>query len=172
MTAQPVVPSLSPSMDIQVSSNFERLLFELLHRDGAKTATTMRAFRETGAMPIADSTWRDATALFRAKAVSDEDTIAEMRRLHAQGYLADPHTAAGAAASHACPPDDTATPIIVAATAHPAKFPDAVEQATGTRPGLPPHMADLYEREERFTVLPNDFAAVQSAVRAHARRNG
>jgi threonine synthase len=103
--------------------------------------------------------------------VSDEDTIAEMRRLHAQGYLADPHTAAGTAASHACPPDDTATPIIVAATAHPAKFPDAVEQATGTRPGLPPHMADLYEREERFTVLPNDLAAVQSAVRAHARRN-
>jgi len=172
MSAQPVVPSLSPSMDIQVSSNFERLLFELLGRDGAKTATTMRAFRETGTMPVPDAAWRKATSLFRALAVSDEDTIAEMRRLHAQGYLADPHTAAGTAASHACAPDDAATPIIIAATAHPAKFPDAVEQATGTRPGLPPHMADLYEREERFTVLPDDLAAVQSAVRAHARRNG
>ena len=171
MTAQPVIPSLSPSMDIQVSSNFERLLFELLDRDGAATAATMRAFRDTGRMPIPDATWRNATALFRGIAVSDDDTIAEMRRLHAQGYLADPHTAAGTFASHATAPDTATTPIIIAATAHPAKFPDAVEQATGTRPDLPPHMADLYEREERFTVLPNDLAAVQSAVRAHARRN-
>ena len=171
MTAQPVIPSLSPSMDIQVSSNFERLLFELLNRDGAATAATMRAFRDTGRMPIPDAAWRTATALFRGIAVSDEDTIAEMRRLHAQGYLADPHTAAGTAASHATPPDQATTPIIIAATAHPAKFPDAVEQATGTRPDLPPHMADLYEREERFTVLPNDLAVVQAAVRAHARRN-
>ncbi|MBP0493858.1 threonine synthase [Roseomonas indoligenes] len=172
MTAQPVIPSLSPSMDIQVSSNFERLLFELLGRDGARTATAMRAFRDTGRMPIDESTWRAATALFRGHAVSDEETIAEMRRLHAQGYPADPHTAAGTAASHAAPPDNPATPIIIAATAHPAKFPDAVERATGTRPALPPHMADLYEREERFTVLPNDLHAIESAVRAHARRNG
>ncbi|MBP0444829.1 threonine synthase [Roseomonas sp. SSH11] len=171
MSAQPVVPSLSPSMDIQVSSNFERLLFELLGRDGAKTAATMRAFRETGTMPIPAEAWRNAQALFRGQAVSDEETIAEMRRLHAQGYLADPHTAAGTAASLAHAPDEKATPIIIAATAHPAKFPDAVEQATGTRPALPPHMADLYEREERFTVLPNELSAVQSAVRAHARRN-
>ncbi|MBI0536202.1 threonine synthase [Roseomonas sp. KE2513] len=171
MTARPVAPSLSPSMDIQVSSNFERLLFELLHRDGARTAATMRAFRETGAMPVPDAAWREATALFRAHAVSDEETVEEMRRLHAQGYAADPHTAAGTAASHANPPDNRATPIIVAATAHPAKFPDAVEKATGTRPALPPHMADLYEREERFTVLPNDLASIEAAVRAHARRN-
>jgi threonine synthase len=171
MSAQPVVPSLSPSMDIQVSSNFERLLFELLGRDGAQTAATMRAFRETGTMPIPEEAWRNAAALFRGQAVSDEETIAEMRRLHAQGYLADPHTAAGTAASHAHAPDAPGTPIVIAATAHPAKFPDAVEQATGTRPALPPHMADLYEREERFSVLPNDLSAVQSAVRAHARRN-
>ena len=152
--------------------DFERLLFELLGRDGAKTAATMRAFRETGAMTIPDATWRDATALIRAHAVSDEETITEMRRLHAQGYLADPHTAAGTAASHACAPERVGVPIVIAATAHPAKFPDAVEQATGTRPELPPHLADLYAREERFDVLPNDLAAVQSAVRSHARRNG
>ncbi|WP_424135461.1 threonine synthase [Roseomonas chloroacetimidivorans] len=172
MSAQPVVPSYSPSMDIQVSSNFERLLFELLGRDGMRTATAMRAFRDTGRMPIDEATWRAATALFRGHAVSDEETVAEMRRLHAQGYLADPHTAAGTAASHGCMPDDKVTPIIIAATAHPAKFPDAVEQATGQRPALPPHMADLYDREERFTVLPNDLSAVETAVRAHARRNG
>ncbi|MFC7735494.1 threonine synthase [Roseomonas sp. GCM10028921] len=172
MSARPVTPSLSPSMDIQVSSNFERLLFELLDRDGARTAATMRTFRETGTMPVPDDAWREATALFHGLAVSDEDTIAEMRRLHAQGYLADPHTAAGTAASHACAPESVGVPIIVAATAHPAKFPDAVEQATGTRPELPPHLADLYAREERFDVLPDDLAAVQSAVRSHARRNG
>jgi len=171
MTAQPVVPSLSPSMDIQVSSNFERLLFELLDRDGAATAATMRAFRETGTMPVPEASWRAATALFRGQAVSDEATIEEMRRLHAQGYAADPHTAAGTAASHACAPTSPETPIVIAATAHPAKFPDAVEKATGSRPALPPHMADLYEREERFSVLPNELGAVQAAVRAHARRN-
>ncbi|WP_426955188.1 threonine synthase [Muricoccus radiodurans] len=171
MSARPVEPSLSPSMDIQVSSNFERLLFELLHRDPAATAAAMRAFRETGRMPVPDAAWRDATALFHGHAVSDEETVEEMRRLHAGGYLADPHTAAGTAASRAHPPADRAVPIIVAATAHPAKFPDAVEKATGMRPPLPPHMADLYGREERFSVLDNDLSAVEGAVRAHARRN-
>jgi len=172
MTARPVAPSLSPSMDIQVSSNFERLLFELLDRDGARTAETVRAFRETGAMPVPDAAWRAATALFRAHAASDEETIAEMRRLRDGGYLADPHTAAGTAASRAVPPDSPAAPIVVAATAHPAKFPDAVERATGGRPDLPPHMADLYAREERYDVLPNSLDAIQATVRAHARRNG
>ena len=172
MTAKPVEPSLSPSMDIQVSSNFERLLFELLGRDAAATADLMTRFRSEGRMPVPDAAWQQATALFRGFTLDDEGTLAEIRHLWTRaGYLADPHTAIGTAAARALPPADPAIPVIVAATAHPAKFPDAVEQATGIRPPLPTRLADLYEREERFGVLPNDLAAIEAAVRAHARRN-
>ena len=172
MTAKPVEPSLSPSMDIQVSSNFERLLFELLGRDAAATAATMTRFRAEGRMPVPDAVWQQATALFSGFTLDDEGTLAEIRHLWTKaGYLADPHTAVGTAAARALPPADPAIPVIVAATAHPAKFPDAVERATGFRPPLPVRLADLYEREERFGVLPNDLAAIEAAVRAHARRN-
>ena len=88
------------------------------------------------------------------------------------GYLADPHTAIGTAAARAHAPEDPGIPVVVAATAHPAKFPDAVEQATGLRPPLPPRLADLYEREERYAVVPGTLAEVEAFVRAHARRNG
>ena len=172
MSAKPVEPSLSPSMDIQVSSNFERLLFELLGRDAAATADTMTRFRAEGRMPVPDAAWQQATALFRGFTLDDEGTLAEIRHLWTRaGYLADPHTAIGTAAARALPPVDPAVPVIVAATAHPAKFPDAVERATGFRPPLPARLADLYEREERFGVLPNDLTAIEAAVRAHARRN-
>jgi len=172
MSARPVEPSLSPSMDIQVSSNFERLLFELLGRDGAATAGMMRRFREEGRMPVPDAAWRQAAALFHGFTLDDAGTLAEIRRLHeAAGYLADPHSAVGVAAARALAPEDPAVPVVVAATAHPAKFPDAVERATGFRPPLPARLADLYEREERFAVLPADLGKVEAAVRAHARRN-
>jgi threonine synthase len=171
MSARPVEPSLSPSMDIQVSSNFERLLFELLGRDAAATARTMRDFRATGRMPVPDAAWKHAAAEFEGFSLSDEDTLTEIRRLHAEaGYLADPHTAIGTAAARARP-GDRHMPIIVAATAHPAKFPDAVERATGLRPPLPPALADLYEREERFAVLPNGLGEAEAFVRRHALRN-
>ncbi len=172
MSMRAVEPSLSPSMDIQVSSNFERLLFEMLGRDADATRDAMQRFRAEGRMPVPDAAWRDATALFRGFALDDEGTLAEIGRLHrAAGYLADPHTAVGTAAARALAPEDPAIPVIVAATAHPAKFPDAVERATGLRPPLPARMADLYERQERYGVLPNDLAAIEAAVRAHARRN-
>ncbi|MBX9700868.1 MAG: threonine synthase [Acetobacteraceae bacterium] len=174
MTMRPVAPSLSPSMDIQVSSNFERLLFELLGRDAAATAEQMRRFRAEGRMPVPDAAWREATALFRGFTLDDEGTLAEIRRLwQGQGYLADPHTAVGTAAARApgLAPEDPAIPVVVAATAHPAKFPDAVEQAAGVRPPLPTRLADLFEREERFTLLPADLAQVEGFVRSHARRN-
>ncbi|MFZ6763487.1 threonine synthase [Pseudoroseomonas sp. WGS1072] len=171
MSIQGVAPSLSPSMDIQVSSNFERLLFELLGRDAAATAGIMRRFRAEGRMPVPDAAWRKAAGLFHGFALDDEGTLGEIRRLHAgSGYLADPHTAIGTAAARAhLPPEGI--PVIVAATAHPAKFPDAVERATGIRPPLPARMADLYEREERLSTLPNALAAVEEAVRQHGRRN-
>ncbi|WP_421993391.1 threonine synthase [Roseococcus sp.] len=171
MTARPVEPSLSPSMDIQVSSNFERLLFELLGRDPAATAAQMTAFRATGRMPVPDAAWREATKLFTGFTLDDAGTLAEIAHLYREvGYLADPHTAVATAGARALL-FDARMPVIIAATAHPAKFPDAVERATGIRPPLPPALADLYAREERFTVLPNALADVEAQVRAHARRN-
>ena len=164
-----VEPSLSPSMDIQVSSNFERLLFELLDRDPAATAASIRRFRETGSMDVPTAAWQRARTLFHGFRLDDAGTTAEIRRLHARGYLADPHTAIGIAAAraHACPP----VPMIAAATAHPAKFPGAMEAATGHRPPLPERLADLYEREERFTTVPNSLDAVENQVRAFRLRN-
>ncbi|MDB5374340.1 MAG: threonine synthase [Belnapia sp.] len=172
MSIRGVEPSLSPSMDIQVSSNFERLLFELLGRDAAATAETMQRFRAEGRMPVPDAAWREATALFRGFTLDDPGTLAEIRHLWTSaGYLTDPHTAIGTAAARAHLPEDRGIPVVVAATAHPAKFPDAVEQATGLRPPLPPRLADLYEREERYAVLPAELQGVEAFVRAHARRN-
>ena len=170
MSMEPVEPSLSPSMDIQVSSNFERLLFELLERDAGATAATMAGFRAQGRMQVPDAAWARATALFSGFTLDDGGTLAEIRRLHAgSGYLADPHSAIGIAAGRAAA--DPATPMVAMATAHPAKFPDAMEQAIGIRPPLPPRLADLYERAETFTVVPADLATIQAQVRALAHRN-
>jgi len=171
MSVHGVAPSLSPSMDIQVSSNFERLLFELLDRNGAATAATMADFRALGRMEVPDASWRRATALFHGFTLDDAGTLDEIRRLHRQaGYLADPHTAIGIAAARAHMPRH-GIPMVAMATAHPAKFPDAMEQATGQRPALPPALADLYDRPERYTRLPADLAAVEAAVRATVLRN-
>ena len=169
MSARPVEPSLSPSMDIQVSSNFERLLFELLDRDPVATTTAVLRFRETGRMAVPDAAWQRATTLFHGFTLDDEGTIAAMRRYADHGYDADPHTAIGLAAAEALP--CAQAPTVVMATAHVAKFPDAVEQATGRRPALPPHLADLFEREERFVHAPAALAEVEAQVRAMTLRN-
>jgi threonine synthase len=171
MSITTVEPSLSPSMDIQVSSNFERLLFELLERDAAATAAAMTDFRQTGRMTVPEPAWRRCRTVFHGFRLDDAGTEAEIKRLHAaSGYLADPHTAIGIAAARANRPvPGVAT--VAEATAHPAKFPEAIERATGIHPPLPPRMADLFEREERFVVLPNDLTAIEAQVRALARRN-
>ena len=171
MSMKPVEASLSPSMDIQVSSNFERLLFELLERDPVALSQTMLAFRETGRMPVSDAVWHRARGVLHGFRLDDVGTETEIRRLHAAcGYLADPHTIIGIAAARAQAPGH-GIPVVTGATAHPAKFPDAMERATGQRPALPPRMADLFEREERFDIMPNDLAAVQAKVRALVGRN-
>ena len=170
MSIRGVEPSLSPSMDIQVSSNFERLLFELLDRDPAATAAAMQGFRATGRMDVPRAVWQRATMLMHGFRLDDAGTLAEIRRLDLEcGYLADPHSAIGIAAARALPCPHT--PIIAAATAHPAKFPDAMEQATGRRPVLPRALADLYERPERFTTAANSLDAVEAQVRAFVHRN-
>jgi threonine synthase len=158
-------------MDIQVASNFERLLFELKGRNGAAVAGDLRAFREGGALPADDQGWRRARQLFAAHRVDDTltlDTIAETYRQ--TGLLIDPHTAVAVAAARAELNEETATPMIALATAHPAKFPEAVERATGIRPPVPAALADIIERRERITVLPNDVAGVAGFLRSHARR--
>jgi threonine synthase len=171
MSMVPVEPSLSPSMDIQVSSNFERLLFELLDRDPEATRQTMLSFRETGRMTVSEPVWRRARGLFHGFRLDDQGTEAEIRRLYAAtAYLADPHTAIGIAAARALPCAG-GVPVVAMATAHPAKFPDAMERATGHRPALPPRMADLFDRAERFTVLPNDLGMIEAAVRGLVGRN-
>jgi threonine synthase len=171
MSIATVEPSLSPSMDIQVSSNFERLLFELLGRDAGATAAAMADFRRTGKMAVPESAWRRCRTVFHGFRLDDAGTEREIARLYeVAGYLADPHTAIGIAAAQANPPGHGVATIAMA-TAHPAKFPEAIERATGIRPALPPRLADLFDRQERFTVLPNDLAAVETQVRALARRN-
>jgi threonine synthase len=171
MSVRPVEASLSPSMDIQVSSNFERLLFELLDRDAAETAAIMQGFRQSGRMAVPDNAWRRARAILHGFRLDDAATEVEIRRLHqSAGYVADPHSAVGLAAARELGPGH-GMPIVALATAHPAKFPDAVERATGMRPALPPRLADLMQREERYVTTKNDLGAVKAQVRAFAFRN-
>ncbi len=168
MTARPVVPTLSPAMDIQVSSNFERLLFDLDGRDGRKVSQAMVAFRESGTMSVPPETLRAARALFDGTRLDDDGirrVIAEVSQ--ATGVVIDPHTATGIHAARELR-RDPAVPMVALATAHPAKFPDAVAQATGERPEAPPRLAGLFDLPERLTELPNDLAAVQAFVREHA----
>ena len=164
MDMLPVVPTLSPSMDIQISSNFERLLFEMNNRDGAATTEQLNMFRQNGNLsvnPDQFARWIEPT--FRAHRASDEETLAVMKRIHNEsGMLVDPHTAIGIASAEVCA--EPGVPTITLATAHPAKFPDAVKQATGVHPALPDHVADLFDRQERIINLPNDLQAVEAFV--------
>ena len=159
-----VTPTMSPSMDIQVSSNFERLLFDLYDREGASVAAMMAELRETGRFALPPEKLDKARSLFGAHRVDEQQTLDTLGAVYDQtGFQIDPHTAVGvAAAEHET---DAGEPMVVLGTAHPAKFPDAVERATGHRPALPPDFADLYEREERYDVLPNDLSAVETYIR-------
>ena len=172
MAITAVEQSLSPSMDIQVSSNFERLLFELKGGNGAAVGEAMRLFRESGCLPEDDQGWRSARRLFSAHRVDDTRTMQTIAQTYARsGALIDPHSAVAVAAARAeLRAGGGSAPMVAFACAHPAKFPDAVERATGIRPKLPPVLDDLLERRERLTVLPNDPDAVIRYVRAHARR--
>jgi threonine synthase len=170
MSVKGVMETLAPSMDIQVSSNFERLLFALQGRDGALTASTMTDFRRTGRMVVSDAVWRKASHEFRGFSLDDAATLAEIARLyHDSSYLADPHTAIGVAAARACGP--IGLPVIVAATAHPAKFPDAIQRAVGIRPALPERLADLYERPEHYTSASSNLSEIETLIRRFAHRN-
>ena len=163
-----VTPTLSPSMDIQVASNFERLLFELYDRDGERVSALIDELAETGGFAIEDRRLEATRELFAAHCLDDGGTEATMAAVHREtGIVLDPHTAVGVAAGRALRPD-AATPMIALGTAHPAKFATAVARATGVRPALPPRLADLAERPERCEVLPNDLTAVQAFMARNA----
>jgi threonine synthase len=168
-SAGEVTPTAAPSMDIQVSSNFERLLFDVGGRDGAALAEQMRGFETTKAMRLTNAQREGAAALF-ASARGDAGQMSQAMRWaweHCDGEVIDPHTAIGLhAAREADLPADV--PIVTLATAHPAKFRDAVERATGVRPALPPRVGDLFERDERYVELPGDYAAIAAYVAEHA----
>ena len=169
MVIDPVRPSLSPSMDVQVSSNFERLLFEYCSRNGATVERLMTRFRRDGRVSLGRARWRRMSRLFQGHRLDDEGTTALMRKVFTEtGMVVDPHTAVGIAAGHALAADSDC-PVVSVATAHPAKFPDAVEKAIGRRPDLPPHLADLLNRPERCVSLPNQVEAVRDYVASVVR---
>jgi threonine synthase len=164
-----VVPTYSPSMDIQVSSNFERLLFELLCRDPAAVTARMAEFQATGAFGVSPEIFAEIGRTFAASAVDDPATKATISEIFQKtGYSLDPHSAVGVAAAHRAGLDPDVA-IVALACAHPAKFPEVVTAATGIHPGLPPHMADLFDRKERIVTLPNDLAAVEAYIHERAR---
>ena len=164
MDMVPVVPTLSPSMDIQISSNFERLLFDMNNRDGGATTEQLNQFRQTGKLSVEPDQFAKWIApTFRAHRANDAETLAVMKRIYGEsGMLVDPHTAVGIASAEACA--EPGVPTITLATAHPAKFPDAVKKATGVHPALPDHVADLFDRDERIVNLPNDLQAIEAFV--------
>ncbi|MDV7211320.1 threonine synthase [Azotobacter beijerinckii] len=164
-------PTLSPSMDIMVSSNFERLLFDLHGRNGAAVAALLDTFKTTGTLAVEDDRWTEARRLFDSLAVDDEATCRTIAEVYGQcGELLDPHTAIGVRAARECR-RSLAIPMVILGTAHPVKFPEAVERAgVAQAPALPEHLADLFQRPERCTVLANDLKAVQGFVGQHGNR--
>jgi threonine synthase len=156
-------------MDIQVSSNFERLLFEAMDRDAVGPAAPDGWARAIGQLcTVPDTALAAIRAGFRAGRTDESETAATMRAVHEKsGYLLDPHTAVGVSVARPLLGGDV--PVVTLATAHPAKFPAAVKAATGIEPALPVWLADLYGRKERFDVLPNDRGAVEAFIRARIR---
>ena len=168
MTITGVHPTLSPSMDIQVSSNFERLLFEMNDRDGGVTAAQLTRFRDKGLLVEPDQFEKWIAPTFRASRATDHDTLATIRSVYEDfDMLIDPHTAGGVKVAREFA--EEGIPMLTMATAHPAKFPDAVERATGVRPGLPEHLSNLFDLPEFTVQLPNDLATVEAFVAAQAK---
>jgi threonine synthase len=159
----------SPAMDIQVASNFERLYFEAVRRDGVETGRAFRAFADAGVLDIPPGALNTMRELFAGASVSEDDTARTiLATLNETGELIDPHTAVAVAAARRATLPNATTPLVALSTAHPAKFPDAVKAATGVAPATP-RGADLASRPERFDRLPADGEAVMAYIRDFAR---
>ncbi|HUI19117.1 MAG TPA: threonine synthase [Alphaproteobacteria bacterium] len=165
MELRAVEPSLSPSMDIQVSSNFERLLFDLLDRDGQRVAAALARLRNEGRFALAAAEWQKALPLFAGARLDDAATIRAIREVYREtGELLDPHSVIGLMAGRRLR-KDSSTPLVALATAHPAKFPDAIAAAIGKPPPIPARLRALAGLEEKYTVLPNSLSEVEGFVR-------
>jgi threonine synthase len=164
MSMEPVRPSLSPAMDIQVSSNFERLLFDLSERKGRELAEQFKEFRRSGNWVLNSEVLKTLRTKFIADKASDEQVLSTIRQVHQKtGVLVDPHTAVGISVAERQPPSSSAMAIM--STAHPAKFPDAVTEATGSAFNLPPELSSLSSLDERCDFLPNNLNLVMDRVR-------
>jgi threonine synthase len=164
-----VVPTSSPSMDIQVASNFERLLFDVHGRDGRAVRALMASLAQSRRFVLSAHALSQVRAVFSANRTDEEETAATIRTmLRETGHLIDPHTAVGVAVAEK-EIRDPSIPMVVLSTAHPAKFPDAVEAASGVRPALPDWLADLDRRPERATTLPIDQIAVERHILSVSR---
>ncbi|WP_188236756.1 threonine synthase [Sphingopyxis sp. LK2115] len=169
-SAGKVTPTATPSMDIQVSSNFERLLFDLAGRDGATIAGMMGEFDRNRAMTIPADMLGGARDLFSSARIDGDAMALALRWAQERGgQVIDPHSAVGLAAARSLDVDAD-IPVVTLATAHPAKFREAVERATGVRPPLPARLGNLFEREERYARLPGDYDAVKAFILAEAAR--
>ncbi|MEQ9449438.1 MAG: threonine synthase, partial [Rhodospirillaceae bacterium] len=166
MTTQGVIPTLSPSMDIQVSSNFERLLFEVLDRDAKAVHRLMDQLKQSGSYEVPAAVHARILEQFAGSRLDDEGTKKVIGDVFERtGQLIDPHTAVGVYAARAADLDPS-TPRITMATAHPAKFPDAVKSAIGVQPPLPEKLANLFDLQERFEILDANLDEVQAFIRA------
>jgi threonine synthase len=167
-SAGKVTPTAAPSMDIQVSSNFERLLFDCGGRDGLALAEQMHGFEATKSMRLTNAQREGAAALLTSARADANDMARAMAWAWQEcGEIIDPHTAIGLHAARAAElPREV--PVVTLATAHPAKFPDAVERATGQRPPLPSRVGDLFDREERYAEISGDYQAIADYVAEHA----
>ncbi len=171
METRGVVHTISPSMDIEISSNFERLLFELSGRDGKKVSAIMQGFKESGNYAVDANFMDNLKSIFEGARFDDDATRDLIRTTYEQNkILLDPHSAIGLGAARAC--NNKAAPMVVLATAHAAKFPDAVKEASGQHPDLPAHLSDLLERPERSETLANDLAGVKAYLESTLTARG
>jgi threonine synthase len=169
-----VTPTTSPSMDIQVSSNFERLLFDAYQRDAASIRALMGSLSQSKSFNVSSAALGEMRKRFSAERADEQEVAATIRATWREaGYCIDPHTAVALAVAEK-EARDPKVPMVVLSTAHPAKFPDAVAAACGVTPKLPDWLDDLAEREERITVLPPDQAAIEKfvALKSRAAREG
>ncbi len=167
-TKQALIHSLSPSMDIMVSSNFERMLFDLYDRDGATIKSLFENFKSSGSLILDEDALKGAQSLFSSYRLDDDETAEVIREVYeSTEYLLDPHTAIGVQAARKTR-NNKSTPMVCLATAHPAKFAEAIQKAgQGDDPDLPYHMKDLFDREENYSVLEDDITKVHEFMRSN-----
>ena len=169
MITQPVVSTLSPAMDIQISSNFERVLFDLSGGDGSLVKSVMEDFRHQGKMRPKIEIFEKACSLFYASRLDDQGIKNQIEKIYQNNnIIIDPHTATGIHAAEAFMRKDN-TPMVALGTAHPSKFPEAVEEAIGVKPSLPAKLSSLMERHEQVTYLPSNLSQVKKYIRQHSQ---